>query len=98
MRQLLAVATMALVLAGAGCGVGPKVINKADVEQGAKDALTKTVGRAPQSISCPKDLDAKVGASERCTLTDQGTKLGMTITVKTVKGGRATYEVAVDNQ
>ena len=86
MRALVNGAAIALVLVVAGCGAGSKVIDRGDVEQGSKDALTKTVGRAPRSVSCPKDLEAKVGATERCTLTDDpGIKLGMTVTVKTVK-------------
>ena len=97
MRQLIKSAAMALVLVVVGCGAGEKVLPKEDVEKGSRDALTKAVGKAPQSVSCPEDLDAKVGASERCTLTDdQGNKLGMTVSVKAVKDDNATYEVTVD--
>jgi hypothetical protein len=97
MRRLSTVAATALALASAGCG-GSSTLEKATVEQGAKDALAKTVGRAPQSISCPKDLDAKVGATERCTLTDHGTRLGMTVRVTRVHDDKANFDVVVDQK
>jgi hypothetical protein len=89
------------LLVATGCSgsvsIGGKVIDKSDVEKGASDALTKVVGQAPASIVCPDDLDAKVGATERCKLTDdKGNELGMTVTVKSVEGDTANYEVKVD--
>jgi len=97
-RQMWLPATIALALLVAGCGIGQQVISKADVEQGSKDALTKTVGKTPEAITCPKDLDATVGASERCVLTaGEGSTIGMTVTIKSVDGSRADFGVVVDN-
>ena len=96
MRRLITAAAIALALVAAGCG--SKTLDKSTVEQGAKDALAKTVGRPPQKISCPKDLDAKVGATERCTLTDHGTKLGMTVRVTRVHDDKANFDVVVDKK
>ena len=96
MRRLTTAAAIALALVAAGCG--SQTLDKATIEQGAKDALAKTVGRAPQSISCPKDLDAKVGATERCTLTDHGTRLGMTVRVSRVHDDKANFDVVVDQK
>ena len=97
MRRLVTAGATALAVAAAGCG-GSNTLEASAVEQGAKDALAKTVGRAPQSIRCPKDLDAKVGASERCTLTDHGTKLGMTVRVTRVHDDKANFDVVVDQK
>jgi hypothetical protein len=96
MRTLITAAAIALALLAAGCG--EKTLDKGTVEQGAKDALAKTVGRPPESISCPKDLEAKVGATERCTLTDHGTRLGMTVRVTRVDGDKANFDVVVDKK
>jgi hypothetical protein len=96
MRRLAIGCVTAFVLVAAGCSAGEKILPKEDVEAGAKEALTKSVGQEPDSVSCPDDLDAKVGASERCTLTSGGDTLGMTVTVKSVDGDNATYEVEVD--
>ena len=94
MRRLTTAAATALALVAAGCG--SNTLSKSTVEEGAKDALAKVVGREPESISCPKDLDAKVGASERCTLTDHGTRLGMTVRVTRVHDDKANFDVVVD--
>ena len=97
MRQPLAPAAVAFVLLVSGCGAGEEVLPKEEVEQGSKAALTKSVGVAPQAVTCPEDLDAEVGASQRCTLTDdKGNELGMTVSVKRVEDGQATYDVEVD--
>ncbi len=79
-------------------GIGDKVIDKSEVEQGASDALAKIVGQAPDTVTCPDDLDAKVGATERCTLTAGKDELGMTVTVKSLDEGTnvAHYVVKVD--
>ena len=94
MRRITTAAAIALALVAAGCG--SKTLDRSTVEQGAKDALAETVGRPPESISCPTELDAKVGATERCTLTDHGTRLGMTVRVTRVHGDKANFDVVVD--
>jgi hypothetical protein len=99
MTNLIRTSLLLPALALAACGAGEKVLPKSDVEQSAQRQLTATVGQAPKSISCPGDMKAKVGETMRCTLTaDDGTKLGTTITVKKVDGGKASYEVAVDGK
>ena len=58
--------------AGAGRGrwppAAPRTLSAATVAKGAEDALQQKVGTRPD-ITCPKDLDATVGATTRCTLT-----------------------------
>ena len=97
---LLSLAIIVLSITGCGASasvsIGGKVLDKSEVEQGASDALTKVVGQAPDSVTCPGDLDAKVGASERCTLTAGGDELGMTVTVKSLDGDTVNYVVKVD--
>ena len=96
MRKLTTAAAIALALLAAGCG--EKKLDKATVEQGAKDALAKTVGRPPQSIKCPEDLEAKVGATQRCVLRDRGERLGLTVRVSRVEGDKANFDVVVDKK
>ena len=92
----LFIALLAMAGCSASVSIGDKVLDKSEVEQGASAALAKVVGRAPDSVTCPDDLDAKVGATERCSLTAGGDTLGMTVTVKSVEGDTANYEVKVD--
>jgi hypothetical protein len=50
-------------------------------------------------VECPDDLDLKVGATTRCTLTDGGTRLGVTVTVKSVaEDGNADLDIEVDDE
>jgi Domain of unknown function (DUF4333) len=84
-----------LVLAATACS-GGKVLDEAEVEEGAKQALTETVGQEPDSIDCPDDLEAEVGATMRCELTEGNDTLGVTVTVTSIDGDNATYDVEVD--
>ena len=68
MRTAAAVAVAATALLAAGCGT--KSVSKGDIEAQIKDQLAKRGYTAPvKSVSCPDDLEAKVGKKEACTLT-----------------------------
>jgi len=51
-------------------------------------------------VSCPDDLEAEVGATTRCTLSvgDDGDEYGVTVTVTSVKGDTANFDVEVDEE
>lgn len=86
-----------LLLGLGACGAG--VLEAGTVEEGAADALEEQVGIRPE-VSCPDDLDAEVGATTRCTLTAPGdpTEYGVTVTVSSVDGDTANFDVQVDDQ
>ena len=46
-----------------GCS-SQKTLAKSEVETQAQSALTASVGQQAPAITCPGDLDAKVGATE----------------------------------
>jgi hypothetical protein len=94
-RPLIALPFLLLGLAACGAGV----LEASTVEEGAADALEEQVGIRPE-VSCPDDLDAEVGASTRCTLTAPGdpTEYGVTVTVSSVDGDTANFDVQVDDQ
>ena len=85
-----------LALALAGCGSA--TLSAGSVSKAAEDALEQQVGQRP-TVSCPKDVEAKVGATARCTLTADGLdgKYGVTVTVKSVEGDKAHFDVQVDD-
>jgi len=85
------------VLAGALAACGTTTLSAATVASGAEDALQKKVGTRPD-ITCPKDLDATVGATTRCTLRvgKDPTTYGVTVVVTSVTDGNATFDVRVD--
>ena len=93
MRRLLTFAVASLLLATA-CGAD--VIAESDVEEQTKTQLAATVGQTPDDVDCPDDLEAKEGASMRCTLTAGGDEIGVTVTVTSVDGDTAKFDIEVD--
>ncbi|WP_405940395.1 DUF4333 domain-containing protein [Streptomyces sp. NBC_00726] len=88
-----------VMLFASGCSFsigGDKVVKKDEVAKQASAGLKKEVGRAPEDVTCEDDLKAKVGESVRCTLTDGGKKLGMTVTVRSVDGDDVNMDYKVD--
>jgi hypothetical protein len=75
-----------------------ETIPKDDVAKQISDQLTQQVGHKPDSVTCPDNLKATVGATLRCQLTDGTTKLGVTATVTGVQGGNVKYDIKVDDQ
>ncbi|MCU1670913.1 MAG: hypothetical protein JWP40_3840 [Blastococcus sp.] len=86
-----------LLLGLSACG--SHSLTATSVATGAENALEKQVGTRP-TVSCPNDLDARVGATTRCTLTagSDPTKYGVTVTVTSVKDANATFDVKVDTK
>jgi ribosomal protein L12E/L44/L45/RPP1/RPP2 len=65
-----------------------------NVAQSVFDQLAANGNRVDQ-VSCP-DLPARVGASQRCTLTSGTETYGVTVTVKTVLGTDVKFDIQVD--
>jgi hypothetical protein len=94
MQPVLLTACVAAALALGACGGdddddsgGAETISSDKIEAVATRSLTKEVGQAPASLDCPSDLEAKVGESEDCTLSDdQGRKYEMKVTLTKVSG------------
>ncbi len=93
-RLRLLLATPILTAGLAACGSS---LAADDVATGAEDALEAEVGTRPD-VSCPEDLEAEVGAETRCTLTVDGDdqEYGLTVTVTSVEGDTANFDVQVD--
>jgi hypothetical protein len=89
-----AVLVPVLVLAAA-CGAG--TVDKDDVAGAVADQVENQVGSRPK-VTCPDDLEAKVGATTRCTLTLEGVdgQYGVTATVTKVQDDQANFDVQVD--
>ena len=97
-RRLLPILAAPLVVLGtAGCG--STTLTADAIATGAEDALEEQVGIRPD-VTCPEDIDAEVGAETRCTLTagDDPTEYGVTVTVTSVEGERANFDVEVDDE
>lgn len=99
-RRSIAFLALGATLTVAGCSVsmGGTSISKADLEQQVSSQLAASVGQQPKSVTCPGDLDAKVGASIRCSLvTPQDITYGVTATVASVNGSDVHFSIKVDD-
>ena len=101
-RSLIASAALAAVLTTAvsGCSVsvGKVSVDHSELEKSISDQLTKQVGQRPDKITCPDDLEGKVGATTRCTLTAGSDKLGVTAKTTSVKGKNVRFSIKVDEK
>ncbi|MES4902749.1 MULTISPECIES: DUF4333 domain-containing protein [unclassified Streptomyces] len=62
------------------------------------ERLAATTGRPKPNITCPKELKGKVDTTTRCKLTaDDGSTLGVTVTVTGVDGDNIKFDVKADN-
>ncbi|MGV0888828.1 DUF4333 domain-containing protein [Mycolicibacterium sp. XJ766] len=101
-RRMLA-ASM-LVVAGllgacsANVHVGSTGTPKDQLAKTVKEKLEAQAGKKADSVTCDGDLDAKVGATQRCVLTVKGTKLGVTVTTTSVSGDNLKFDAKVDDK
>ena len=98
-RRLPLLAAVPVLLAGLGACGGTGTLSAKEVATKAEDALEAQVGTRPD-ITCPEDLDATVGAKTTCTLTagDDPAEYGVTVTVTSVDGDSAKFDIKVDEQ
>jgi len=90
-----------LIAAIAFTGCGTKKVSKDDIEKQVQayfDNLAKQNGQASfPKITCPDDLEAKKGKSERCSAKQGKDTLGITVTVTGVNGDKASLSFKADN-
>ena len=98
-RRLPQPTVVLVLLVGLSACSGTGTISAKEVATKAEDALEKQVGVRPD-VTCPQDLEAKVGAETRCTLTagDDPTEYGVSIKVREVDGDNAKFDIKVDEQ
>ncbi len=98
-RTVVTAVSGAAVLAGAltGCS-GTSKVPKDEVEKQTTAELTKTVGRAPDDVTCPGDLTAEVGTTMTCVLKADGASYDVAIKVRSVDDGKARFSIKVADQ
>ena len=92
--MVLVVALIAL----AGCGDSAPTVKQSEVEKEVSSQLEQQVGQAPDDISCPGDLEGKVGTEMRCTLTAGEDELGVSVKVTSVDGDNVKFDIQVDQE
>jgi hypothetical protein len=90
-RLILLAAAPALALGLTAC---TSSLAEADLETQAADLLEEQIGARPD-VACDEDLEAEVGKSIECVASDpdSGEELPITITVTSVEGDTAEFEI-----
>lgn len=99
-RALLIPCALAGSLIGtAGCSSGSKTVSKTDVESQISQKMTDPAGNKPESVSCPDDLKATVGAKLDCNMKIKDQTYGVNVTVTSIEGDTAKFDMVltVDN-
>jgi hypothetical protein len=88
-----------VLITGCRVGTGSGSVDRHKVEKEVSDDLTKVVGQRPKAITCPGDLKAVKGTKMRCQLkASDGSKIGLTLTVTSVKDGHVKFHIQVDEK
>ena len=97
MRSLLVVVLLGALASGCAFRAGAETgVSAGLLADKVSDALTETVGRAPDEVECPDPLPARVGAEVRRTLRDGSTSYGVTGTATAVEGDDVKFDIEVD--
>lgn len=99
-RRPAAALALLVVLGACSANVsvgGSKSVDKAEVENQTAEQLAQQNNLPKPTVTCPGDLDAKVGATMECELVAQGetTKLPVHIAVDKVEGTDVHWNIEV---
>jgi hypothetical protein len=96
----VALACGAVLITGCSFSAGSSgSVDRHKVENEVSGELTKTVGQRPKAVTCPGDLKAVEGTKMRCQLeASDGSKIGLTLTVTSVKDNDVKFHIQVDQK
>ena len=95
-RALLIPCALAGSLIGAaGCSSGSKTVSKSDVESQISQKMSDPAGNKPQTVSCPEDLKATVGAKLDCNMKIKDQSYGVNVTVTSIEGDTAKFDMVL---
>ncbi len=90
----VSVAAVAFVVFGlTGCSSGPGAVGKADVAKQVSEKMTDAQGNKPDSVTCPTDLKAEVGAHLDCAMTVKGQPFNVNVTATSVDGDQVKFDM-----
>jgi hypothetical protein len=98
-RTLLVSGAAAGLMAGVGacsCSIGSSsshAVAKGDVASQITQKLTDAAGNKPDSVDCPGDLPAKVGAQLDCSMKVKGASYNVNVTVTSVNGSDVKFDM-----
>jgi hypothetical protein len=94
-RKIALAFVLALPFTVAGCeaSIGSKSVKKTDAEKTIAEKLTAQFGSAPNSVTCPNNLKAKVGESMDCDVAATEGSGVAKISVTEVKGSSVNFDI-----
>jgi hypothetical protein len=96
-RTLLTSGAAVILAASAGaCSVpvsSSHAVSKSDVQNQIATKMTDAAGNKPSSVSCPNDLDAKVGTQVNCTMKVKDQTYGVNVTVTSIDGSDVKFDM-----
>jgi hypothetical protein len=96
-RTLLVAGGATALMAGVGacsCSVTSKhAVSKSDVAGQITAKMTDAAGNKPESVTCPDDLAAKVGAQLNCTMKVKDQTFNVNVTVTSVNGNDVKFDM-----
>lgn len=97
---MMAATALGLAVGCTACSAetGPNTVDKTALAQQVSTKLKEQVGKAPDIVACPQNLDASVGATLTCTLTEKGTVYNVVVTVSSVKDADVEFGIKVADQ
>ncbi|HTX96235.1 MAG TPA: DUF4333 domain-containing protein [Mycobacterium sp.] len=95
--RTLLVSGAAVVIAGVGacsCSIGSShAVSKTDVASQITSKMTDAAGNKPDSVNCPNDLPAKVGAQLNCEMKVKNQTFNVNVTVTSVNGNDVKFDM-----
>jgi hypothetical protein len=98
-RTLLATGAAAGLMASVGacsCSVGTSsshAVSKSDVASQITAKMTDAAGNKPDTVTCPGDLPAKVGAQLNCEMKVKDQTFNVNVTVTSVDGSNVKFDM-----
>ncbi|KRD14813.1 hypothetical protein ASE48_29515 [Mycobacterium sp. Root265] len=89
----VAPALVAMVMLGSCSVPTDKSVSRERVQDQIVEEVTEQSGAAPDSVSCPGDLAASVGATLECTLADDGQQRHVSVTVGSAEGDQVDLHI-----
>ncbi|MEE3750447.1 DUF4333 domain-containing protein [Mycobacterium intracellulare] len=89
-----AAAGLTAVITGCSCSIGSShAVSRSDVAGQITAKMTDAAGNKPESVNCPNDLPAKVGAQVNCEMTVKNRPFGVSVTVTRVDGSDVKFDM-----
>jgi hypothetical protein len=93
-RIVLVPCTVAGMITGIGaCSSGPSVVSKSDVANQISAKMTDAAGNKPDSVSCPDDLKAQVGATLNCQMKVKGQTFTVNVTATSIDRDKVNFDM-----